>query len=248
MRFLLVFSFLVGGCFFAGNAGDLHEPDWSSRSILAVRRQAVISSEVSYKIRRIAKEMGESFQAGDVLVEFADEMAQAGATSARAAFSAAQVALAAVENMYGRNNASLLELETAKRDLEAARSRLTLAEYELEACVITAPFAGRVAEVYVNEHELVSRGTRLLSIVDDSSLLVKFLLSESAFGTVATGERLLVSVPSLGLEKEAVISHIAAVMDPASRTFDVWAGVDNADGRLRAGMIASIVPAERSGE
>ncbi|MCC8180020.1 MAG: efflux RND transporter periplasmic adaptor subunit, partial [Planctomycetes bacterium] len=89
---------------------------------------------------------------------------------------------------------------------------------------------------------------RLLYIVDDSTLLAKFLMPESRFESVALGDRLQVEIQSIGMVKEAVVSHIAAVLDPASRTFEVWAGIDNADGRLRAGMIASLSPLKPGGE
>ncbi len=241
---LLLFAFFSA----PARTGDMPEPDWSNRSVLAVRRQAVLSSEVGYRITRITHEMGQSFQTGDVLVEFADAIARAGVESATAALTAAELALAAAESMYAGSNASRLELENARRDVAAARARLTVAQYELAACSVAAPFSGRVAEVFVNQHELVAKGSKLLAIVDDSTLLVKFLLPESQFDSVALGDRLQVEVQSNGIVKDAVVSHIAAVLDPASRTFEVWAGIDNADGRLRAGMIASLSLSKRVGE
>ncbi|MCC8181145.1 MAG: hypothetical protein LIP23_09590, partial [Planctomycetes bacterium] len=150
-------------------AGDTHELDWSNRSVLAVRRQAVLSAEVGYRITRITREMGQTFQTGDILVEFVDSVARAGVDSAKAALSAAEFALNAAQSMYAGSNASQLEVENARRDVAAARSRLFVAEYELAACSVAAPFSGRVAEVFVNQHELVGKGTRLLSIVDDST-------------------------------------------------------------------------------
>ncbi|MCD8352318.1 MAG: efflux RND transporter periplasmic adaptor subunit [Planctomycetaceae bacterium] len=229
-------------------AGDVHELEWSNRSVLAVRRQAVLSAEVGYRITRISREMGQTFQTGDVLIEFADAIARAGVESAKAALSAAELALNAAQSMYAGSNASQLEVENARRDVVAARSRLVVAEYELASCVVAAPFSGRVAEVYVNEHELVAKGTRLLAIVDDSTLFVKFLLPESSFGSVALGDRFQVDVQSNGVVKEAVVTHIAAILDPASRTFEVWAGVDNTDGRLRAGMVAALSPMDSDSE
>lgn len=228
-------------CFWAAPAAEpdsTPERGWTVRAVLAPRRQATLSSEVGYRVTKIHREMGEAFSRGDPLITFDDKLARAGERSARAALVAAEASLASVASLYEKNNASQVELETARRDQALAAARFETAEQELAACAILAPFSGRVAEVLIHEHELAARGARLLTIVDDNVMLAKFLLPESAFNSVKVGDLIRMAIPAAGKTMSARISHIAATLDPASRTFDVWAEIGNDDGELRAGMIA----------
>lgn len=217
--------------------------DWGGLSVLAARRVAVISAEVGQTVTKIRYRMGESFVEGDELVTFNDIVPQANLEAARAARGAAEAEFHAVESMFGKNNSSRVELENARRNLVQAEARLKLAEYELSCCVIRAPFSGRVADTLVNEFELVQRGTKILALVDDTVLVSRLLMPEEMFGKIAPGAKLTIDLPMRGIKREATVTNVAAVFDPASRTFDVWAELDNSDGLLRAGMTASLVEA-----
>lgn len=124
----------------------------------------------------------------------------------------------------------------ARRELAVAAGQLQVAQRELAACTIRAPYAGRVARIRVGEHELVDRGTPVIEIVDDTVLLAKFLLPSARFRTVHRGQELTLTITETGQRVSAKVSNIAAVLDPASVTFEVYAEVQNADDALRAGM------------
>ncbi len=217
---------------------------WNTRSILSAKNVATISAEVGYRINAIHYQVGEAFTAGAVLVEFDNRLPHIRLASAKAGLDAAEAAFEATSRMLERNSASLLELETARRDSAQAQARFDEAGLELEACTIQAPFAGRVVDIMVNAHELVSRGAKIITIADDSLLLAHFIFPESQWGDVAIGDTLLLEVPLVGVNAKAVVSRISSGLDPASHTFEVWADVDNADGCLRTGMTAKILPKE----
>lgn len=208
------------------------------RAILAASRRATLCSEVGLTVRVIHRQMGESFAAGDVLLEFDDRLPAANLEAARASVRAAQASLEAVSSMFTRKNASRVDLELAKRENTLAETKLRQSEYELAACVIRAPFAGRIEEILVNEHELVGRGEKLMVLVDDTTLRAQFLVPEEEYARIAIGDGVTFRVAAADKTVTGVLSHIAAVFDPASQTLDVWAEVDNADGTLRAGMSA----------
>lgn len=211
------------------------------RAVLSASRRATLSSEVSLPVRAIRKQMGESFVAGEVLLEFDDKLPIANIEAAQATLRAAQASLEAVSSMFTRKNASRVDLEMAKRENTLAETKLKVSEYELAACVIRAPFSGRIEEILTNEHELVSRGEKLMVIVDDATLRAQFLAPEEDYLKLAIGDRISLRIAAAGETVEGVLSHVAAVFDPASQTFDVWADVDNTAGRLRAGMNAMVL-------
>lgn len=215
--------------------------EWNARSALEAHRTATLSAETGGRVVRIRREMGEAFAQGDALIELDDRLPRAVLASAKAAREAAASVLAAAESMYERNSASQIERDEARRDAAEAEAKLERAILEVEACVIAAPFAGRIVEVLVREHELAEKGIPVVTIIDDSRLVAKFLFPEEKFGRVAIDDVLTIRIPIAGVTRPARVSHIAPVLDPASRTLDVWAAVDNADAALRAGMSAELV-------
>jgi multidrug resistance efflux pump len=180
---------------------------------------------------------------------------------AAAVLAAARANLAATQRLYDNQQTSQLDLENARRDVTAAEAECELAgatsakeltraqrelaiaqgncelaRGELEACAVRAPYAGRVARVIVQAYELVQRGTPVMEVVDDGLLLAKFLLPSALFRSVQIGQEVSLTVSETGQIVIARVSHIAAVLDPASVTFEVYAELDNPVGDLRAGM------------
>ncbi|MEW6199887.1 MAG: HlyD family efflux transporter periplasmic adaptor subunit [Planctomycetota bacterium] len=267
--------------------------------VLAPRRQAVLSAQVPARVTDVRRDMGEPFDAGDVLVQLEDltyrvneQMAAAELAAAEtelqhvrkltearsrerhaeAVRDAARANLAATQRLFDNSHASQVDLEAARRDVRTAeaecelvaataarelnkaereaalaRARLELARHELAGCTVGAPYDGRVARVLVHEHERVERGAPLIEVVDDRVLLAKFLVPSALFRCVARGRELRLTVNETGGTVTARVSHVAAVLDPASVTFEVHAEIDNAAGELRAGMNAWLAVAELRG-
>ncbi len=257
-------------------------------AILTPRHQAILSAEVSARVAAVKKELGERFEADEVLVQLEDltyrvnlQIAQAELAGAQqdlvqarklteantrqrhadAVLAAAKANLNATQRLHDDGHASLVDLENARRDVQTAQAecelvsasaakelskaerdvavaqaRCDLAQGELRGCTLKAPYAGRVARVLINENELVERGTPAIEIVDDRVLRAKFLLPSTLFRGVRLGQELHLDVRETGATVVVRISHIAAVLDAASETFEVYAELDNAAGELRAGM------------
>ncbi len=128
------------------------------------------------------------------------------------------------------------ELTAAQRDRAVAADELAVAQHDLAACTLEAPYAGRVARVLIHGHERAEPGMPVLEIVDDRVLLAKFLVPSRLFDKVRIGQPVTIAARESQQTVTGRVSHVAAVLDAASTTFEVYAEVDNADGKLRAGM------------
>jgi RND family efflux transporter MFP subunit len=65
-----------------------------------------------------------------------------------------------------------IQIDEAENDLHAARARLDNALAELERCTVRAPFACRVKDVSLEQHQHVEPGQDVLTLADDSMLEV----------------------------------------------------------------------------
>ncbi len=210
------------------------------RGVFEPRAQAILPSEVAMVVGAMPKKPGETCVAGDVLVEFDATVARAALEAAEARVDAALLNHQGQESLFRRGQATEIELSRAASELGRARLDAVTAKKELDFCRLRAPFAGRIVEHLVREHEWAGRGAALLLLVDDSVLRVRFFLPENLFPAIAAGDRVRADVPAAGVSVSGAVTRIGAVFDPASRTFDVWADVDNAEGLLRAGMTAEV--------
>jgi RND family efflux transporter MFP subunit len=205
--------------------------------ILVPHRKAMLSAEVESIVREIRKEMGEIFQEGEALVVLEDSAYRATLDKTSAQVKSAAAQLQSKENLLVDGGASVAEVETARMNLAVAKANKIIAERDLAACTIQAPFAGRVVKAdHVNPHEYVQPGQELLEIVDDSVLRAQFLLPSTALARIRKGMPVRITVHETGETVPARISHIGAKVDPASSSVKVLAELDNEDRSLRGGM------------
>lgn len=192
-----------------------------------------------------------------------------GERRAEAVLKAAQANLTAVEALHKDRQASAVDLARAERDvalaqadlevareraatelaaanLDAAAARVAVDEAKraIDACTVSAPYAGRVVRLHTREHERTETGQPLIEIVQDTELLAKFLLPSVKRPLVQVGTKVSIRITETKQTVTATIGHIAAKMDPASVTFEVHALIPNADRRLQGGMNGTLDLAE----
>lgn len=247
MRVVAVIAlFLVAGACHAGE-GRPSPSGQPWRGVFEPRAQAVIPSEVAMPIKAMPKKAGDSCQKGDLLVEFDSSLPDAAVEAVQARVDAEQKNHDGIRSLYERNQVTVTELARAESDLARARLELATSRHEAEACRVYAPFSGKIVEEMLREFEWASKGAALLLLVDDSILRVRFFLPEEHYSRIRPGDTVAIAVPAMSREVTGTVSRLGAVFDPVSRTFDVWADVDNADDTLRVGMTAEVLWAPEGG-
>jgi RND family efflux transporter MFP subunit len=125
--------------------------------------------------------------------------------------------------------------------LNTAKEEEHSLELELEKTKVTAPFSGLIARRYVREGQNVTKGERLFWVTAEAPLLMRFTLSERAFGKIHNGQQMEVSSPGVPGEKHlARVKQVSPVVDPSSGTFEVLLELVGERGSFRPGMTASV--------
>lgn len=208
------------------------------RGVFEPRAEAVIPAEIAMTVKAMPKKAGDRCEKGDLLVEFDSSLPDAAVEATRSKVAAEEKNHDGIRNLYERNQATIMELARAESELAKARLEAAVALREAEACRVYAPFSGTIVEEKVGEFEWADKGAPLLLLVDDSVVRARFFLPEEQYSRIRRGDRVTIRVPAASREVSGVVSRLGALFDPVSRTFDVWADVDNADDALRAGMTA----------
>ena len=205
--------------------------------VLAPRHSAVLSAQVTSKVTRITRAMGEPFDENDTLLKLDDTSFSANKAKAKAILERAEVQLKAKEELFRDNVASFFELKDAEAEAATARADLIIAKQSLQETSISAPFPGHLVDVFVDEHEMVQAGQPLLEVVDDRVLLAKFLIPSTNLQTVTLHQKVWFYIRETGKRVSGNISNIGAVIDPSSSMVKVYAEIDNYDDSLSPGMI-----------
>lgn len=206
------------------------------RVVLDPRQSTTISAQINSSVMEIPKEMGDPFHPGDTLIKLDNAVFRATHKKAQFLLERAQEQLSAKKQLFEDNVASAFELKNAQAEAASAEADFITAAEQLNHCLIKAPYAGHVENLLINEHEVIQPGQPLLEIVNDKTLLAKLLIPSYYFDKITLGETLEIQLKETNSSVEAIVTHIGAVIDPASSMMKVFAEVDNRNGQLRAGM------------
>ena len=169
------------------------------------RSDASLSAEVDGRVIEIS-EVGERFEAGDVLARIEDTQLQLQAEELEAEISSVEARLQFLDAELARYQ-SLAETDMASRtqidqtrsdrdmaqsDLRVARSRLSQVQDQIDRTRIRAPFDGVVARRLVQAGERVSAGTQVMRIYNPQDLEVVARAPLSYYRYVQPGDELAV--------------------------------------------------------
>ena len=236
---------------------------------LAPWRRAQISSEADGLIAARRVEEGQYVDEGTVLLRLRADDEQIALDEARAALIQAQVdyavnamdgtaadtatvlerAEAALQQMQANAASGRLSPATvraASTGLMEAIQRVKRAELALARTQVRAPFAGRVANIQVEEGQRLTPGQVVCTLLDDRPMKVEVDVLEADLPQMREGATARVAVPALATGSEAApviegrVHAINPMVDPAQGTARVTVALPNPDGRLVAGLFANV--------
>ena len=145
---------------------------------------------------------------------------------------------------------SASEYESVARRRDAAKIALDEAETMLSQCEVRAPFAGTVVDRLVEVGDYANEGQAVLRLIRLDRVKVAFDVPEQALAGLQPGQEKTFTLAALpGREFAGTATFVSSQADRASNSFAAELEADNADGALKAGMIAQValVRRERAG-
>jgi len=106
---------------------------------------------------------------------------------------------------------------------------------------LVSPISGVVMNVNVTPNEVFAANTNLLTIMDESTVIVHAKIPLSALGQIHPGQSATVTPPALSsLTFKGTVKAIIPGTDAQTDTFEVWVEVVNANRALLPGMSAFV--------
>ena len=156
-----------------------------------------------------------------------------------------------IDDARSQLDIAFAEVQTAVQTQTAATIALTQAEDRLEDCTLRVPIdSATVVQKSVEPQERIREGQTVFTTMDVSTVHVEFGAPETLLGVVAAGDdrsrlaggqELKVSLDAFeGRAFSGRVTKIAPAADPSTRTFPVEVTLDNSEGLIRPGMIATV--------
>lgn len=209
--------------------------------VLSPYQKTSFSSDINTQIVSINKRLGETFEAGEVLIQLDDVVHRNLYLKALATLQKAEVIYEAKHALYQDNIASFQDFIDAQSALAIAQAEVGIARKNLANTQIIAPYDGRVTHVNVEiaeypNHQYNYNDKPMMEIIHDRTLLAKVLIPAAFLPKIYKGQPLIIEIKETGQKIRAPIYRIGAAIDPSSSTVLIEAKVDNQNRELMSGM------------
>ena len=143
--------------------------------------------------------------------------------------------------------AQLTEAETEKSELEAQKAFLD----SMEDGILTADRDGIVAEVSCEEGDIIRGSDPIISYYDMDTVTISIQVPQEEIAGLSVGDTVDVTINGMLKLQGTIEEKLAEPVSGTSRTavdYEVKIGVDNPDGRLSAGLSASVTVSQEEAE
>lgn len=230
--------------------------------------KATIAPKVAGRVAAVNVKLGDRVEKGQVLFQIEAKEAYNQLTQSQAALGIDQVnydlavqALKDAQANYDRYNALFESNVVSKNDLEQATTKLVNAQLSLEQSrqqmnkdqatlstsqdnfydySVTAPIAGLIGAISVENGEMVSSQTDAAIIVSIDTVKVAASVPESVVNTIKPGTKVPVTIASLNKSLEGTVTAVAPKADSTTMGYPVEVSIANSDGEIKPGMTVKI--------
>ncbi len=208
----------------------------SLRAQILPKEYTTLANELPARVDRIHVPEGGCFKAGDPLVSLDCAIQKAQLAKARATLIAAEKVASVNAKLAEMQSMGGLEVVTSAAEATKARAEVVLMEVTVSKCTLLAPFAGRVAEQKVREHQYLQPGQPMLDILDDSHLEIELIAPSRWLAWLKPKMPFTLHVDETGQSYPAQVIRIGARVDAVSQSIKVTGQLAKTFPELLAGM------------
>jgi len=200
-----------------------------------------IAPETSGRVAKILFEDGAKVAKGTPLFQFDSDLAQSDLAEAKARLQLAEASFARNQKLRSSGNVAQSAYDEALSARDVARATVEASQVRLDKLTISAPFSGTLGFRTVSEGAYVTAGTALVQL--DKTDLLQVSLSVPELQEKAVEAAKTVSFTADALPGETFTAQISALnpaIDVNGRALQVRALFDNAQGKLRPGLLVRV--------
>jgi membrane fusion protein (multidrug efflux system) len=201
-----------------------------------------LSARLGGPVEWIGPEEGDRVSSGEVIMRLDMESLAARVAQARAQLDQTEKSFERTERLTRDRVVTAAELDDATAARDVAEAVLEVAEVELRNATLKSPIDGIIDRIHFDRGEHVKMGDVVAKIVQIDKVKVVVNVPEKDIKHFQVGQDAGVFADDIRLNQmiPGKIFYVSVNADPLSRTFRMDVEVDNADRRLRPGMIVRV--------
>lgn len=207
---------------------------------LAYDSARIVNASSDYLIELNIRE-GQPVKKGDLIARFNDTEERARIAELKALMTEQNRQLARLKNLTRTQASAQSLLDEQQAKVNATQAQLDALEARLSELVIHAPFDGVLGLRQVSNGAYLASGTELTTLDDISKIRVEFNVAERYLAALQTD--MPVSADNIAYAGHLFSGKVKAIdprIDPVTRSVKVHAVIDNADLKLRPGMLLNV--------
>ncbi|WMY72589.1 efflux RND transporter periplasmic adaptor subunit [Buttiauxella selenatireducens] len=191
------------------------------RFLVLANRESPLSSVVPGRIAKVNVALGDSVAQGKVLATMDCSDLVARRNAAEAEYRAAQLRYEAKAKLQGLQSAAALEVGLAAADVNRTKGQMGIFDAQLAQCRFIAPFAGRIAKIYVKEGQGIGAGAPVIDLVGSGTLRARLNAPSSWVAWLKVGSQLNATVGETGKQFLLTVTNISGKVDAVSQTIEI---------------------------
>ena len=148
--------------------------------------RAELAFRVSGELQRLPVTAGIEVRRGDVLAILDPRDYQILVDDRKARYLLAKSQFQRTNDLFKRQQVSKAQLDQATAELDISKAALAAARSDLSYTQLKAPFSGQISQLYVDNHQPVSAGQKVMMLQVRDQLEVRMQIPESLMANIAT--------------------------------------------------------------
>lgn len=207
--------------------------------VTAADKRTVLATRTAGVIAELNVEKGDWVEAGDLVLMLEGSEKEAAVATARALLRQRENEAENASQLVSRGIAPKTQQDEAESALAEARSQLEAAQAEVDRLRVSAPFAGVIDAVSVEEASWATAGETVATLLSLDPIVARGEVSERERNLVKVGGEATVVLIN-GMELEGEIRFISREATAETRTYPVEVAIPNPERTIPAGMTAEI--------
>ena len=191
-------------------------------------------------VKRVLVAEGQQVGRGQLLAEMDDTQARNILAAAEASARQAEDAQERYRQLHERGSLTEAQWVEVQSKVEQARSQLAAARKNVADCRLVAPVAGVIGNKALNSGETAMPSQAVVTILDISTVRVKFSVPETEMADITPTSPTHISVEAIGRNFEGGRIEKGVQADALTHTYDVRVRVDNKERAMLPGMVATV--------
>lgn len=204
--------------------------------------QVIVSAPVTERITRIHFSDGGFVRRGQVIATLAATQESSQLAGTNAELREAEIRLNRLLQLKAKGFATNAAVDEQTAVVQSLRAQAGATRATISDRVVTAPFSGMVSLRKISTGAVVSAGTEIATISDVSAIKLDFTVPEAELSRLKPGlpiRAIAAAYPDAPFNGS--IATVDTVVDPKTRAVLVRAILPNRDGRLKPGMLLTVV-------